>query len=317
MKCIIIYFSQTDNTKMIAQAIQAGVKEKAGHCDLVKIKDANPKNLREYDLIGLGCPVFHFKAPLNVKGFINNMRFVGGKHAFVFCTHGTQPAYFFPSTIPMMKRRGLIVIGMRDWYADCLLPSMPMPYGTSGHPDKIDLKEAEAFGREMAVNSSRISDGETGLIPPPPPKPQLNFTGFVKQLARSGIINRDIEHGGKNIKYHKEKCIYPECHLCMDNCPMDGIDLTVEPPVIAKPCNFCRFCTRICPTGAIECEAYDTAIAPIAAKVQKEVMLPLLEKAEAEGSFRRLVPIEKVGLDTPVFKSHYKKPQWIIGKGLQ
>ena len=58
MKCIAIYFSQTGNTEKIAMAIQKGIKQITGHCDLVKIKDANPRRLYEYDLIGIGAPQY-------------------------------------------------------------------------------------------------------------------------------------------------------------------------------------------------------------------------------------------------------------------
>ena len=154
MKCLIVYFSLTGNTEKVARAIQKGVKQVSGHCDMVKIKEANPRDLSQYDLIGLGSPVIGVPEigtePPNVRAFINDMRFVGGKHAFAFCTHGTHYEMFFPRVIRLLKRRGMIVIGTRDWYGSVYIPAMPKPYPSDGHPDSIDLKEAEEFGREMA-----------------------------------------------------------------------------------------------------------------------------------------------------------------------
>jgi ferredoxin len=117
------------------------------------------------------------------------------------------------------------------------------------------------------------------------------------------------------LKFHKEKCLYPKCRLCMDNCPMDGIDLSVEPPVLAKPCLSCEFCARLCPTGALDMDKWLEAM--IAIKPLPSFMLPALEKAEAEGRFRRLTPIEKINLDISGYMLHKKHPQWIIGKGAQ
>ena len=85
MKCIIIYFSQTGNTEKIAKQVQAGIIEAAGNCDMVPIKEANPRKLYQYDLIGIASPVMGIEPP-NVTMFIKNMRFVGGKHSFVFNT---------------------------------------------------------------------------------------------------------------------------------------------------------------------------------------------------------------------------------------
>jgi flavodoxin/ferredoxin len=313
MKCIVIYFSQTGNTEMVAKAIQAGVKQAAGHCDIAKIKDANPRRLYEYDLIGLGAPCFGVE-PRNVSAFINDMRFVGGKHLFAFLTHGGNPEHYFPSIYPRLKRRGLIVIGMRDWYGNCYLLHHLEPYPTKGHPDEIDLKEAEDFGREMVVRSWRISAGETELIPPAPPAPPpLPALGFPKNI-------NIVESFTSTVKFYKEKCLYPKCRLCMDNCPMDGIDLSVEPPVIAKPCHPCEFCARICPTGAIDISIWLEDLSAVTIKYLYPLhLLPALEKAEAEGRFRRLLPKENItpSLDNFGYKLHKKHPQWVIGKGPQ
>lgn len=316
MKCVIIYFSLTGNTEKVALAIQKGVKQAAGHCDIIPIKDANPRRLSQYDLIGLGSPVIGVPVagaePDNIKDFIHNMRFVGGKYAFAFCTHGTHYELFFPRVVRMLKRRGLIVVGSHDWYGTVYISAMPKPYPTDGHPDDIDLKKAEEFGKEMVENSRKIAAGDTGLIPPVPkspphmpPPPMKEGEPFIGDMNLADVL-----------KYHKEKCKYPGCRLCMDNCPVDGIDLTVNPQVIGKPCIGCEFCCKICPTGAMDGSAYNEFAGPISAKDIKGFLLTDLVKAEVEGRFRRLVPADKVGSNSPLYKSHRKHPQWIIGKGL-
>lgn len=311
MKCIVIYFSQTGNTEKVARRVQAGVKKAAGNCDLIEIREANPRRLYEYDLIGLGCPVMDFVEPGNVRAFINNMRFVGGKHAFAFSTHGTHPEYFFPSIVPKLKRRGLTVIGMNDWYGPCYLAVMAKPYPTAGHPDEIDLKEAEDFGREMVARSQRISAGETGLIPPVPQSLDNRLQPeWFKELPAATKYS-------SLVKYHQEKCHYPECRLCMDNCPMDGIDLSVEPPVLAKPCIDCTWCSQICPTGAMDDSGWIEDMVPQWHKFFTKYVLPPLVDAEATGHFRRLVSLEEIGYDTPIYKVHNRHPRWVIGKGLQ
>ena len=42
MKAVVVYSSQTGNTEKIAYAIQRGVKQVAGPCDILKMKEANP-----------------------------------------------------------------------------------------------------------------------------------------------------------------------------------------------------------------------------------------------------------------------------------
>ena len=308
MKCLIVYFSQTGNTEKVAKAIQAGIKEAGVHCDITGIKDANPKRLYDYDLIGLGAPVFG-AVPSNVSFFIKNMRFVGGKHAFAFATHGTFPDLFFPEIFVKLKKRGLVVIGSRSWYADCSLLHMPTPYPTAGHPDEIDLKDAESFGKEMVDHSQRISSGEASLIPPAPPMAEPPVL-----KGQDGKESQRPPEYRKMAKFIKEECLYPECRLCMENCPVDGIDLSVEPPVFATPCIDCEFCAKICPTSAINAEAFINFMSN-AARTMMPMFLPKLEKAEAEGRFRRLIKVEDIDLNKFNFKMLKNHPYWIIGKG--
>ena len=311
MKCAIIYFSQTGNTEKIAKVVQKGVIEEAGNCDLIKMRDANPRRLYEYDLIGIGSPV-HRHEPLNVGAFINDMWSVGGKHSFVFCTHGTIPDLFFYSIVAKMQDRGMIVIGMDDWYADVFLPWHPDPYPTAGHPDEQDFREAEEFGREMVIRSRRISAGETDLIPPTPQEPPRDPND--RPELRATIKDTTDDPG--IFKYHKELCKFPKCRLCMDNCQMYSIDLSMDPPVIASNCQpHCVFCTLICPTGALEIDEFVEEQAPKYKNTTEKYAYPILERAEAAGHFRRILPKEKVGWDTFFYKVHNKHPKFKIGKG--
>ncbi|MEM3550927.1 MAG: flavodoxin family protein, partial [Candidatus Bathyarchaeia archaeon] len=230
MKIAVIFSSQTGNTEKIAYAIQRGVKRIASHCDILRMKEANPKRLYEYDLIGIGAPTHHGREPAWVSAFIKDMRFVGGKHCFVFSTHGTLPSNFMASIIPKLKSAGLIVIGWHDWYGGGNHAQYPGPWFTEGHPDAIDLREAEDFGKEMVVRSVKISRGETRLIPKEVPV-MIDYGDFAYEK-----VFRDWPHPRFYAKFEREKCLYPACRLCMENCPWDGIDVTLEPPRLHQPC---------------------------------------------------------------------------------
>ena len=311
MKCIVIYFSQTGNTEKVARAIQAGIEQVGGHCDLSEIRQVDPLRLQDYDLIGIGSPVMGAD-PANVGDFVNRLRFVGGKHAFVFYTHGTSPGFFWPSIYPKLSAHGLVVIGQAHWYGDCHLLHMPQPYPTAGHPDEMDLEEAERFGREMAIRSAHIRAGETDLIPPAPPAIPPRPPRVDDGRSMLDLINAF----GSMLQFDREKCLYPDCRLCMDNCPTYGNDLSVDPPILGEPCLGCEFCARLCPTGALDMSAWVQEMIE-ATKKHLPMMLPGLEKAEAEGLFRRLIPIEKIDVDNPGIRQYTKHPQWIIGKGPQ
>ncbi|MFC1533363.1 EFR1 family ferrodoxin [Thermodesulfobacteriota bacterium] len=295
MKGIIIYFSQTGNTKQVARAIHKGIGRLAEQCDIAPLKQFDPRDLDRYDLIGLGSPVWG-GVPPNVELFINNMPFLEGKHCFAFSSHGARPERFFPDITRILARRRLIVIGTRGWYCSVNIPQLPKPYFTDGHPDEIDLKEAEDFGKEMFGFSRRITAGETDLIPPPPPPPPPRTSKFSRPQTQMDL--------------KMQKCKYPECRLCMDNCPVNAIDLSISPPILTRKCRHCYFCEMICPEGAIEAD-YDSDVEKALSKA-KHVFVELLDNAEAEGRFRRLVPKEDIGWDTPYYKVYKEHPRYVI-----
>jgi hypothetical protein len=66
----------------------------------------------------------------------------------------------------------------------------------------------------------------------------------------------------------------------------------------------------ICPTGAIEAD-YEPA-ARIEIERAETMFKETLDKVEAEGHFRRLIPIEAIGWDTPFYKVHNSHPRYII-----
>ena len=306
MKSIIIYHSITGNTKKIAEAIHKGMSRTGGPCDIAFLKDVTTDDLSSYDLIGLGSPVMMNRELNNVTKFIElTMRSVDGKYGFAFCTHGALPSRYLSRVVPAMRQRGLIMIGWNDWFGSVYYPAVPKPYFTDGHPDEIDLKEAEAFGKEMVERSLRISKGETNLIPEfpvgkeydeiydpaPPPSKEI--------LSKFHKIRDNIE-----LKINRQKCKYPKCTLCADKCPVSCIDLTASPPTFSNDCERCWTCEQACPNGAIEIDwvPFHEAHLP---------MIPPLEDSlkifEARGKFRRLVKQEEVGWDTFVWQNKHPR----------
>ncbi|MGD1118838.1 MAG: flavodoxin domain-containing protein [Dehalococcoidales bacterium] len=318
MKSLIIYYSQTGNTKAIAGAIREGVSQ-ALPCDVARLQDIAADDLIPYQLIGLGAPVWHRREPSNLMNFIEySLTGMEGRHAFAFCTHGLLPGHFFARVVPAIAQRGLTVVGWRNWYCAVTMPEKPKPYFTDGHPDAIDLAEAKEFGRDVAERSRRIYADETDLIPVLPTGktyedlyPGRGSSWQLKKEARppSTPLSRMLEQtSGRSfdVTFHREKCLYPRCTICIDNCPTSSIDMGAERPVGGKRCDRCWYCEQLCPRGAIEIDW------PAIAKVINEHVAPgfidIYKEAQARKRFRPLVPLEKVGWDTFWYTSK-KRPR--------
>jgi flavodoxin/ferredoxin len=305
MKSIVIYDSYTGNTKKIAYAIHTGMNRVAEQCDIARLREVNWQGLVSYDLIGLGSPVFEFRELANVTNFIEHyMESLEGKHAFAFCTHGASMGHYLSRVVPAMMQRGLVVIGWNDWYGAAHYPFFPKPYITDGHPDAIDLKEAEDFGTEMVLRSRRIYQGETQLIPAfPKGRDYDEIYGSVRQFLE-GEIDKELRRAQSSwFKVNTEKCNYPKCTFCIDICPMKAIDFSVSPPVFTFKCDKCWHCEQTCPRGAIEVDwnAYKKILDQRVTEMLEELE-ETMEKAEAKGRFRRLVPRENIG-STPLCRS--------------
>jgi flavodoxin/NAD-dependent dihydropyrimidine dehydrogenase PreA subunit len=283
MKSIVVYFSLTGNTKKVARAIHRGMSSLTGTCDFAQMKETDPADMDGYDLIALGAPIWGGLPP-NVRLFVNALPPLEGRHMALFCTHGAWPERFFPQAMTLLENKDVTVIGMGDWYGSAFRPTLPKPYITDGHPDEKDLQEAQEFGKEMAASSQRIVAGVQS-VPRFPKMPLAPPSGLPAPVP----------------KFHHEKCTHPECRLCIEHCPMGGIDLSTYPVRFARPCATCYFCEMICPTGAIEVD-YE-ARAQLSLKSGKERFVKRLEEAELQGRFRKLTPPEKHRLEHPLVQN--------------
>ncbi|MBN1851060.1 MAG: flavodoxin domain-containing protein [Deltaproteobacteria bacterium] len=313
MKSIVIYYSQSGNTRKVAKAIHKGMRQVAGECDIVQVKDIDPSSINQYDLIGLGSPVWDGGFTPNVRIFMKEVPQQNGRHIFSFNTHGVMPELYFPSVVRKLRIKGFTVIGMRDWYGSVHFQIAPKPYFTDGHPDEVDLREAEEFGKEMVEKSRRIHEGETNLIPPLPKfelTPQLLV---LLEFYQSG----HNPHG--HLHFDPKKCAYPKCRLCEENCLMGYIDLSVDPPKFGSKGNACdmwmgcTFCELICPTGAISCD-WDAVMEENARLGQMFGYNPLeraAQEAVAMGRLRKLVTEDIKG---PYYKVYSKRPRFKIIK---
>ncbi|MEM3697321.1 MAG: EFR1 family ferrodoxin [Candidatus Bathyarchaeia archaeon] len=368
MRGVVVYYSASGNTRIIAKAIHRGMS-KIIEADIFSVKDVSPRIMATYDLIGIGSPVWFFRETANIKRFIYNMPRMDGKYCFMFCTHAEAPFWIFTSMASTLQKKGLTVIDWADWYgASNIVAHMPCPSPTHGHPDEVDTREAEDFGRKAAERFLQIVSGRTDLIPKIPkgreapmqfkPHPigepfpgtrlirkidvnkcrypwcKLCFDicpvkaidpsknppifradacwncSLCNRLCPVDAIKLEPEEVARRLRpqyaIDLSKCTFPECKLCVENCPMDSIDFTTRPPTFKYNCEGCDLCWAICPSGAVEiknlAETHGLMVERMEKREGEHEFLKLLAEAEAKGRFRRLIPIEKIDWTKPLYK---------------
>ena len=244
-KVAVVYFSQTLNTEKVALAIARGLELSGASADLLRLETTDPAVLRDYDLFGLGAPVFYFKLPFNVAWFLRAMRGMEGKFAFGFLTEGGHAG----NTLREMQRRlAARGVTMVDAFKCLGFDTYPPFIGKGrqlGHPDAAELAAAEAFGRGLLARRDRIKAGAKDLV--------AAFPREKGRFARLGLLltRPVVALISPRKRVNVKKCI--RCGSCVKRCPTRNIRL--DPTArFGWRCVYCYWCERVCPEQAVECD---------------------------------------------------------------
>ena len=167
MKILVYYFSNTGNTEKIASSIVEGLEGE--EVELLKIEDADPSTLKNYDLVVLGSGIYGGKLNKKVIDFMKVVTEYPPSFAF-FNTHQSATSYqkAFERIRGKIEEANSKVIGEFD----CIGENLGMPKETIlgmldklppeerkrqeakleqtvGHPNTQDLENAKAFGKSL------------------------------------------------------------------------------------------------------------------------------------------------------------------------
>ncbi|MHA1669352.1 MAG: flavodoxin family protein [Promethearchaeota archaeon] len=167
MKIMVCYFSNTGNTEKVAKSIAEGLEGE--DVELLKIEDADPSSLKNYDLVVLGSGIYAGKLHKKVTDFMKNVSEYPPKFAF-FNTHQSPSAYqkAFKRISKAIEETNSRIIGVFD----CVGENLGIPKETTlkmleklppeekkkqeeymkktiGRPNTQDLLDAKAFGKNL------------------------------------------------------------------------------------------------------------------------------------------------------------------------
>ena len=134
MKCVVIYWSKTGNTRQVAFAVRDGLVEAGAVVDLKTVDEAQDTDFFAYDLVCLGTPSHNWRPAEPVDRFLKD-RFaayrregrvklgaprVPRKYALLFCTY-SGPHTGLAEAVPVGKYMGqffdhLGFLVLDEWY---------------------------------------------------------------------------------------------------------------------------------------------------------------------------------------------------------
>jgi flavodoxin len=159
MKTLITYFSETGNTKKVAEGIYEVI---SGDKELVDITDLDIDTLNNFDLIFLGSPVHAQSAPGKVKKVLKQFPEDLGAKIALFITHGVPDESFYENCFKILNKycskKNLEVIGefkCLGKHSSMELLSSLFPNKvddakkSEGHPDQADLESVKEFAQTI------------------------------------------------------------------------------------------------------------------------------------------------------------------------
>ena len=245
MDITLVYFSQTSNTRKVAETMADSFGQAGHSVEVMPLKKASSQNVTNADLFGIATPCFVSQVPTPDKKFLTGLPMLNGRQSFVVATSGGAPGRVLYDMTRMLRSRGAFVVGGFLARGEVHNPAKCVDGRFPGRPNAKDLAEAAQFAKSIAEH---VSAGYPGTL-----------TGSRKDALKAGRGFYDIV--GLTTKDSLIRFLFPEpkldpsqcnqCQACAAECPVDNI--TLQPyPVMANQCIRCYRCYMMCPQKAFK-----------------------------------------------------------------
>lgn len=238
MKCLLIYFTGTFNTRYISNILKKRLEDAGYEVDLYEIDPLNTErlDLTPYQLIGLGYPIYGFNAPWPFLKFIRHQKFPKGIRTFIYKNSGeTLKVNDASSLFVWRKLKRSKAIIQNEYH-------FLMPYN-------IHFRFDDNLVKEILVMDDKLFDILVHEI-------THNIPNIKRYRIWHRIVTRVVSiqfiGGDVNSFFYKvdaNKCT--NCNLCVKQCPTHNIYSNDKGEIrFHHHCLMCMRCSFFCPTDA-------------------------------------------------------------------
>lgn len=240
MKCLLIYFTGTFNTRYTSNILKEKFEKAGDEVDLYEIDPLKLErlNLSHYDIIGLGYPIYGYNAPWPFLKFIRYQKFPKGIRTFIYKNSGeTEKVNDASSLFVWRKLKRSKAIIENEYH-------FMMPYN-------IHFRFEEELVKEILDMDEKLYEILLYEVKNHIPniKRYKLWHKIVTRVVSIQFIGGDVNSFFYKVK--KDKCI--DCNLCIKQCPTQNIYRNDKGQIkFHHNCLMCMRCSFFCPTAAID-----------------------------------------------------------------
>ncbi len=110
----VVYWSQTGNTKEMAEAVGAGIEEAGKTAKVVEVGSISPEELKDASCFALGCPAMGAEVleEEEMEPFVAEVeKFASGKNIALFGSYGWGDGEWMRDWEARMQNAGAVLVG--------------------------------------------------------------------------------------------------------------------------------------------------------------------------------------------------------------
>lgn len=241
MNVLLLYYTGTFNTRYLSRKIKVRMERDGDTVTLYEIDPLKTEKLdfSNYDMLGLGYPIYGFAAPWPFLKFIRAQRIPRGMKTFIYKNSGETYHDNDASSLFVVRKLRRCRADIHNEY------HFGMPYN-------IHFKYEDQFVKEQLVMNDKLMEimlyelrnGIGNMRKRYKLRPRL----ITATVARPQYIGGDVNSFLYRI--HKDKCI--DCNKCIQNCPTQNIYRDENGEIrFHHHCLMCMRCSMHCPKDAI------------------------------------------------------------------
>ena len=236
MKILLLYFTGTYNTLYLTTLIKNHLLNNGNDVDSFDIASIKKVKFNDYDLIGIGYPIYCFNAPKIIEETFKKAK-ISNKKYFIYKNGRNYNKLNNASSnklVNILNKKSNEFMGEYTY----LMPSNIMYKSKDGfikHLINYNLKHI----KYMCKNLENKKTYKISLI-----EKVISFLGrFQRVICKTNI---------KSYKVIKNKCI--RCRKCFNLCPTNNIVYNKQKRnyEFKNNCTMCMRCSYVCPTNAIK-----------------------------------------------------------------